>query len=476
MSYLYLFNHSAFLLLFILASAIIMLAITRFDIFHNANNKVGLFFIAMIVLNVATLFYQHNSISKLTYTVFTFAPGLNFTFSTENLGLGFALMSCVLWFITHAYAAIYFTDHTLARKLCYHIALAMISVLGIAFSANLITLFVFYEMLTLFTYPLIKFNNTDEEAASAAKKYLNTLLGTSLLFFLPAIIISYHDLGNVEFRVGSSLEKISPHLSFVLLVLFVLGIAKTALMPLHRWLKAAMVAPFPVTGLLHGVAVVKSGIFAILKISLYILKLEVDFMGEVFLATIASFSAVGGAIMAARQTNIKAMLAYSTISQLAYSMLIMAIMSKEAINASFFYMVSHAFAKIGLFFAAGYFYLATNHLDIKYLSGIGKKMPFVTACFTICAFSLMGMPPFIGFWSKLYLFYTAYPVNLTHLYLMIVIIVTTVLSAAYFLPVLYKLWYEKHEPEILQEFNARPLLLITLVVIFGGLLINQRII
>jgi multicomponent Na+:H+ antiporter subunit D len=224
------------------------------------------------------------------------------------------------------------------------------------------------------------------------------------------------------------------------------------------------------------VAVVKSGIFAILKISLYILKLDIDFMGEVFLASIASFSAIGGAVLAARQINIKAMLAYSTISQLAYSILIMAIMSREAVNASFFYMFGHAFAKIGLFFAAGYFYLATKHLDIKSLAGIGKKMPFVTACFTICAFSLMGIPPFIGFWSKLYLFYTAYPVNFIHLYLMIILIISSVLSAAYFLPLLYKLWYEKQEPEILQEFNTKPLLLITLVVIFGGLLINKRII
>jgi formate hydrogenlyase subunit 3/multisubunit Na+/H+ antiporter MnhD subunit len=447
-----------------------LIAISRLVIFKEIGSKASLFLVAMILVNIICINYYHYQIGKISLNLFQIAPGISISFATQDIGLIFALMVSFLWFVTHIYTGIYL-NKAQTRELSLYFTIALGSVLCIAFASNLITLFIFYEVLTLATYPMIKFDKTIE-AKKSAKKYLSILLGSSFLFFFPAMVINYYYAGNLDFQIDKQIN-LGENISLLLLVLYVFGIAKTSLMPMHSWLTSAMVAPIPVSALLHAVAVVKTGIFTFLKIITFNIGLNnINHYGCLFLVIIAAITIIIGAIMAKKQKNLKLMLAYSTISQLSYSILICATSSIDSVNAAFLQMISHGFAKIALFFGAGYFYLATNVTNIKELGAIGKKMPLVTICFTICALSIIGIPPLIGFWSKFYMLKSLYPLNDIGYIIIATMIIATLLTASYFLPVIYQFWWGEDAPKLKRNDNKIPIIIVTIMVIFMGFLFN----
>ena len=293
----------------------------------------------------------------------------------------------------------------------------------------------------------------DENTVNSARVYLGILLTTSIGLFLPAIIWTYHTAGTLDFVPGGILAgKMDGSAVGLLLFLFVFGIGKAAVMPVHRWLPAAMVAPTPVSALLHAVAVVKAGVFSITKVIVYIFG--IDFLFETpqsgWLLYAASFTIIVASMVALRQTNIKRLLAYSTIAQLSYVIMAAAILKPLAEIGAAIHMVAHAFGKITLFFAAGAIYVASKKTELHQLYGIGRRMPWTMTAFTIGALSMIGVPPTAGFVSKWFILGGAFEAG--NYVAIATIITSTVLNAAYFLPIIFMAWFGK-ESEALSENN-----------------------
>ncbi len=337
-------------------------------------------------------------------TLVELAPGLTLSFTPEPLGLLFALVAGSLWPLASLYTIGYLrgTKDTNQTRFMFFYAIAIHATMGIALSGNLLTLFVFYEVLTFSTYPLVIHKGGDE-ALRAGRVYLGILVSSSIILLLFGVIGVWVIAGTLDFTAGGILaDKINPFYVPPLLALFAFGIGKAALMPLHRWLPAAMVAPTPVSALLHAVAVVKAGVFTVLKVSVYIFG--IDFLNQTgsseWLVWIASFSILAASIVAMTKTNLKARLAYSTVSQLGYIVLGAAIATPLAASGAALHIAAHAAGKITLFFCAGAIYVAHHHTDIKDMNGLGRTMPITYAAFALGALSIIGVPPLAGAWSK----------------------------------------------------------------------------
>ena len=307
---------------------------------------------------------------------------------------------------------------------------------AIVYSSNLITTFIFYELLTVATYPLVTFKK-DEESVNSGKKYLYYLLGTSIVFLLPAIVITYIQNGSVEYTQGGIFSSSNQIITFITLILFTLGVAKSALMPFHKWLPTAMVAPTPVSALLHAVAVVKSGVYIIIKIILFIFGIEViKDNGAIFIILLASFTTIIASIIALKQDSIKLRLAYSTIGQLAYIVLATAILAPYSILAAVLHLAFHALGKIMLFLSAG---IIATRVNVKYVSemnGISTSLPYTSLLLSLGAIIMVGLPPTIGFISKWFLIQGIIDADM---YILVaVIILSTILNAAYYFPMIYK--------------------------------------
>jgi multicomponent Na+:H+ antiporter subunit D len=374
-------------------------------------------------------------------------PGLTIAFTVEPLGMLFAALASGLWLINSIYSVGYMRGNKEKNQTRFFacFALALSATMGIAFAGNLFTLFLFYELLTLSTYPLVA-HKGDAATVRSARVYLGVLLSTSICLFLPAIIWTYTVAGTGDFTAGGILAgKLSDPEIGLLLGLFVFGIGKAAVMPMHKWLPAAMVAPTPVSALLHAVAVVKAGVFAITKIIVYVFGIEFLFESpsSQWLLYVAAFTIIAASLVALRQTNIKRLLAYSTIAQLSYVVMAAAILKPLAEVGASLHMVAHAFGKITLFFAAGAIYVASKKTEVHQLRGIGRRMPWTMAAFTIGALSMIGVPPTAGFVSKWYILAGAFEAN--NLVAVFTIIASTVLNAAYFLPILYMVWFEREK-------------------------------
>lgn len=388
-------------------------------------------------------------------------PGLSIAFTVEPLGMLFAALASGLWLINSIYSVGYMRGNKEKNQTRFFacFALALSATMGIAFAGNLFTLFLFYELLTLSTYPLVA-HKGDAATVRSARIYLGVLLSTSIGLFLPAIIWTYSVAGTGDFTVGGILAgKLNDPEIGLLLGLFVFGIGKAAVMPMHKWLPAAMVAPTPVSALLHAVAVVKAGVFAITKIIIYVFGIEFLFAApsSQWLVYVAAFTIVAASLVALRQTNIKRLLAYSTIAQLSYVVMAAAILKPLAEVGASLHMVAHAFGKITLFFAAGAIYVASKKTEVQQLRGIGRRMPWTMAAFTIGALSMIGVPPTGGFVSKWYILAGAFEAN--NLVAVFTIIASTVLNAAYFLPILYMAWFER-EPAGGKEHSEAPFLVV----------------
>lgn len=379
---------------------------------------------------------------RSSVTLATLTDSLNITLHTEPLGALFATLAASLWIINSLYSVGYMRGNNESHQTRFYVffAISIAAAMGVALAGNLFTLFLFYEILTLATYPLVT-HKGDEATIRSARVYLAILMGTSITLFLPAVIWVTSLTGG-DFTLGGSLQgKVDAPTAGLLLAMFVFGIGKAAVMPIHRWLPAAMVAPTPVSALLHAVAVVKAGVFSITKIIIYIFGVDWLFSLSTtqWLVWITSFTIIVASLIALRQTNLKRLLAYSTIGQLSYVVMASAILKPMAEIGAALHMVAHAFGKITLFFAAGAIYVASKKIDITQLAGIGRRMPVTMAAFTIGALSMIGVPPTGGFVSKWYILGGAFEAD--NFLAIFTIIASTALNAAYFLPIIYAAWF-----------------------------------
>jgi multicomponent Na+:H+ antiporter subunit D len=402
-----------------------------------------------IVLSMAPFILDGKIIE---YTVFNISPGLSIQFKVDALGLIFGLTASFLWIITSFYSIGYvrsLKEHAQTRYfMCFAIALS--ATMGVAFSANMFTTFLFYEIITVCTFPLVAHKETPE-AIQGARKYLTYLLGTSIAFQLLAVFMTYHVAGSLDFRYEGLLNgargNATDMILIIMFILYMAGITKAAMMPFHGWLPAAMVAPTPVSALLHAVAVVKTGVFVVVKVVLHIfgINLLTQLGLGTALAYFASFTIIVASVIALTQDNLKRRLAYSTISQLSYVILGVALLTPSGITGSIMHITLHAFGKITLFFTAGAIYVATHKTNVSELDGIGRQMPFTMLAFTLGALSMIGIPPLGGFISKWYLSLGA--IEAKQLPILIVLAASTILNACYFMPIVYAAFFREPAPD-----------------------------
>ncbi len=380
---------------------------------------------------------------SISITWWELLPGLEISFNIEPLGMLFALIASFLWLITTVYAIGYMRAHGEHNQTRFYacFAIAIGSVIGIAFAGNLFTLFIFYEVLTLSTYPLVTHAGT-EEAKKGGRVYLGILLGTSIVFFLLAIISTWFVAGTLDFTPGGVFDaNVDTTVASVLLLLFIFGIGKAAIMPFHRWLPAAMVAPTPVSALLHAVAVVKAGVFTVLKVCVFIFGIDLLSVlpSTQFLLYLAGSSVLLASLVAMRQDNLKARLAYSTVSQLGYVTIGALLATSAGVIGSSMHIAMHAFGKITLFFCAGAILVAAHKSKISEMQGLGRQMPITMAAFFIASLSVIGVPPAGGTWSKWYLLMGT--METQQWTLMLILMISSLLNIAYLLPIPFRAFF-----------------------------------
>ncbi len=375
-----------------------------------------------------------------TYEICKILPGLSLSLKVDGFGMLFALVASSLWIITSLYSIGYMRgldEHAQTRYFSFF-AIALSATIGVAFAGNLLTLYLFYEMLSLSTFPLVT-HHQDEEAISGGRKYLTYLLATSIGLALPAMLITYNLTGTLEFsNLGIFPPETSKAMLTVLLLLFLFGFAKAGIMPFHSWLPGAMVAPTPVSALLHAVAVVKVGVFSILRIisGIYGINLLTAQNLNFWICVIASFTVITSSLIALTQDNLKRRLAFSTIGQLSYIVLGAGLASSLGVKGGMLHIAMHAFGKITLFFCAGAIFVATGKKYISEMVGIGKQMPITLFAFFVGSLSVIGMPPTGGLISKLLMVRGALQADM--LWVLVIYLISSLLNAAYFLPIVYQ--------------------------------------
>ena len=430
-------------------AVIVSLAASVLILFSGRNPNVREFWSllagAVKFLIVASMVPVVLSGSVIEYRVLTLLPGLEIKFRVDGLSLLFAGAASFLWILTTVYSMGYMRslkEHAQTRYFaCFAVSLS--ATMGVAFCANLFTLFLFYEILTIVTYPLVIHKETPE-AFSAGRKYMVYLMGTAKLFLLAAILLTYVIAGTLEFsRGGIFPSDANPVLLTVIYILFLAGFTKAAMMPLHNWLPTAMIAPTPVSALLHAVAVVKVGVFSIVRVMVDVFG--ADLMQRLNLgiptAFFVSVTILVASVIALSQDNLKLRLAYSTISQLSYVILGAALTTQSGLWGGMLQIANHAFGKITLFFCAGEIYVAAHKTLVSEMSGLAKRMPWTMLAFTVGSLSLIGVPWTAGFITKWYLAVGSIQAN--QIPILIVLLCSTLLNAAYFLPILYKAYFEE---------------------------------
>ncbi|MGD9849418.1 MAG: proton-conducting transporter membrane subunit [Desulfuromonas sp.] len=415
----------------------------------NLREGITLLTAASLLATVVALLRHPQALQTPALILTTPFGGLQFELRAEPLGLLFATIASLLWLITAVYTIGYMRanheSHQTRLYVCF--ALAISSTLGIALAGNLPTLFLFYELLTLSTYPLVT-HKGDHDAVSGGRYYLGILISSSMGLLLPAIIWTNQLAGTSRFVAGGILPADLGGVSLVLLLLlYAFGIGKAALVPLHRWLPEAMVAPTPVSALLHAVAVVKAGVFCLVKVLLYVFgpQLLRDSAAQQLLLALAAGTILYASLKALQQDNLKRRLAYSTVSQLSYVILAAALLSPASIRAAALHIAAHAAGKISLFFAAGAIYTAAHKSRVSELDGLGRRMPLTFVAFAIASLSMIGLPPAAGFVSKWYLLQAVAGQQLW--WLAAVLLASSLLNAAYFVPIVHRaFWRPEAKP------------------------------
>ena len=391
---------------------------------------------------------------------------LNLSFHIEPLGMLFALVASSLWILTLLYAIGYMRNHHEENQTRFFsfFSLAIAAAIGAAFSGNMLTLFFFYELLTLSTYPLVTHHRTPA-ALKAGRIYIGMLLTTSIGFLLLAIILTYIFAGTLDFVPGGILSgKTSDLMTGILLMLYAYGTGKAALIPIHSWLPNAMVAPTPVSALLHAVAVVKTGVFTILKVVIYIFGINnlSNIDSHVFLTYSATLTIIVASLIALRQDNLKARLAYSTVGQLAYIILGASLVNSGGIVGASLHIALHAFGKITLFFCAGAIMVALHKTEISDMHGIGHQMPITMTAFLIASLSIIGLPPLGGTWSKWYLLSGTLEAGFT--FATAALLVSSLLNIAYLLPIPIRAFFYANKDENIQLSEAPLTCVVPLVI------------
>ena len=366
-------------------------------------------------------------------------PGLELSLVADSLALLFTSLSALLWLVTTVYAIGYMTGEPRRRRFFSFFSLCVTASTGIAMAGDLFTFVLFYEALTWATYPLVV-HNGDREALRAGRKYLVYTLGAGTLLLVGAVTFQVL-AGTVQFEPGGVLDPAtvasSPARYFVLFVLLLVGVGvKSALFPLHGWLPAAMVAPAPVSALLHAVAVVKAGAFGVVRLlhSLFGIDVARDLGAAQLVAGLAAFTIVFGSVRALGQDDLKKRLAYSTVSQLAYITLGVALASPLAHAGGLMHLVHQGLMKITLFFCAGILVHTLGLKKVSELGGVARRLPLTFLAFTVAALGMIGLPPIAGFFSKWYLGLGA--LDDGALWVIAVLLSSSLLNAAYFLPIL----------------------------------------
>jgi multicomponent Na+:H+ antiporter subunit D len=367
----------------------------------------------------------------------SFAGTFEFKLVLEPLGATFAAIASSLWIVNSIFTMGYMRGNKEKNQTRFFlfVAIAIAAAMGIAASGNLITLFIFYEVLTLSTFPLVA-HKGDAKARKGGTIYGLILMRTSLAFLLPAVIGTHVIAGTTDFQVGGVFSSdVSLLTTSILLFLFAFGIGKAALMPVHPWLPNAMVAPTPVSALLHAVAVVKAGVFTMIKVVTLIFgpSLAAATPMSTVLSWAAAFSIVAASLIALRQDNLKARVAYSTVSQLSYVTLGAMLAAPAAIIGGALQIVMHAWGKITLFMCAGAIYTIAHRAEISKLDGLGRSMPWVFGAFLVGALSIIGAPPLGGSWPKYFLMVGA--LDSGKAILIAALIMSSILNVIYLIPI-----------------------------------------
>jgi multicomponent Na+:H+ antiporter subunit D len=403
---------------------------------------------------------------EAVYTILEISPGIDLALKVDQLGIFFALIASGLWIFTSFYSIGYVRGNKEKKQTRYFasFAVCLSATLGIAFSANLLTFIIFYEILTLATYPLVV-HKENPKALAAGRIYLIYTLTAGLLF-VAAAGLTYHYTQTLDFIPGGVFQHLvlPPHAALVLFFLFLLSVGvKAGIMPLHSWLPLAMAAPTPVSALLHAVAVVKSGVFGLVRVVGFILG--PDMMFEYGLNDLLFFFAattiICASLLAFQQDNLKKRLAYSTVGHLSYIVLGVSLLSASGFMGGVLHIATHASMKITLFFCAGAIYVNLHRENISQLDGIAKVMPWTMAAFAIGSIGLAGLPPVNGFVSKWFLGIGALEADRS--LGLLVLLLSGLLNAGYFFPILYRAYFK--EGQGLEQFGeAHPLMVVPLVI------------
>ncbi|NBC28163.1 MAG: monovalent cation/H+ antiporter subunit D family protein [Bacteroidetes bacterium] len=393
------------------------------------------------------------------------APGLPLALNADPFGVFFAVIASGLWIFTSFYSIGYMRGHGEIKQTRYFasFAVCLSATIGIAFSANLLTFILFYEILTLATYPLV-IHNENREAINAGRKYLAFTLTAGLLLIAAAGMV-YIYTGTLDFTPGGVFTEVDlpDHIMLIMFILFLAGVGvKAGIMPLHGWLPAAMAAPTPVSALLHAVAVVKSGVFAVTRVVGYVFGTDIMVgygLNDIVLV-LAGFTIIMASLLAFAQDNLKRRLAYSTVGHLSYIVLGIALITPLGMTGGIMHIAAHATMKITLFFCAGAIYVNLHRTEISNLNGIAKVMPWTMGAFAIGSMGLAGIPPINGFFSKWHLIIGS--VEGEMLIPVFVLVLSGLLNAGYFFPILHRAYFKKGEG--LENYGeASPFMVVPLV-------------
>lgn len=421
------------------------LAIWLLDKSPNLREGATLITAVLLLVLSVTVFLAVGDGQTPQIFVFEIIDGLPLAFRAEPLGAMFGVIASGLWFVNSLYSIGYMRGHNESNQTRFYMsfAVAISAAMGVAYASNLFTLFIFYEVLTLSTVPLVT-HYGDAKARNGGRIYLGVLLATSIGLLLPAIVWTYAIAETTEFTAGGILSQhvdAAGPLVGVLLGLYAFGIGKAALMPVHPWLPNAMVAPTPVSAFLHAVAVVKAGVFSILKVVVYVFGIDLlkDTGAGAPYMWIAAGSILLASLIAMRQDNLKARLAYSTVSQLSYVTLGAMLATSMGVMGGATQIAAHALGKMTLFMCAGAIYVAHHKTLVSEMRGLGRVMPWTFGAFFLGAMSIIGLPPMGGSWPKFFLMLGA--ADAGQIAIIVVLMISSILNVVYLLSIPVQAFY-----------------------------------
>ncbi|MDO8886894.1 proton-conducting transporter membrane subunit [Candidatus Oleimmundimicrobium sp.] len=464
--------------MFLPVAVVVLPALAGLIIFFTGNNRKlreSLSLIAAILsfLLVVALYFALGQGGKGSICCpLCLGYGFTFCLRADWLGLFFAGTTSLLWLVSVPYFIRYMEIKFPGNENRFFgfLTLSVAAAIGVAMAGNMLTLFALYELLTIFTYPLVAHTETPV-VLKAAKKYLVYLLvGEMLLLFAVLSTPAFEQLDAFS-KIGTMSSGIGLKMLFLIFCCYIVGFGiKAAVFPLGDWLPSVSVAPTPVTALLHAVAVVNVGLFGIMRVILNVfgLKLTRSIRGGTLLVFISCATIIYGSLQALNQNNLKKRLAFSTVEHLSYSILGVSLLNPTAFIGGLVFLISHAFLKLSLFLCAGIIDIKTGKTKVSELSGVGRKLPFISTCFAICSFGLIGMPLTLGFVGKWYLWRG--PMETGQLSVMAVLIAGSVLCAFYLLYVVYMLFFKQADVDLVCDLQLNwPVYLPIGVGIFGNL-------